>query len=743
MPKTNRNIFKFSLIFILFLFILSLLSAFHIHNTWEMLNIEAKFSLEEVTKKGSNLIEKDFDNDLDTLKIISNEFMAYPDIPLSDKLKRLNLEANRLNCTGIGYADLDGNAILSDGTEAYIGDRDYFINALKGNETISDLLVDKTDLSKHIVVCSVPINFDGKITGVLFISNSMEQLSSKTSLSFFDNQGYSYIINNKGDIILNPNQSTSTSNIFDLMKNSHHNYIDNFMTDLSNNASGVTRLMFNNIDTYIGYSPIDGTENWSLISIIPTDVFFDNSEQIMNQVLLLSVILIFIFLCIIISLYFNQIKNNKLMYDLAFTDKTTGLSNYNKFIIDYNAKSISVNSKKYALIYFDIDNFKLFNDTLGYEFGNSVLKFLSTTLEGILLNNEIYARLSNDHFAIFLEYKNHSNEIIELINTINNSLTDVEIENHVNIDIVLSLGIYLVDNVETDINKMLNNASIARSSIKGNQHIHYAFFNENIKKVLSSEIHLVNEMKVALLKNQFEVYYQPKFSLTTNEIVGLEALIRWKHPTLGFISPATFIPLAEKSGFIIDIGRFVFDSVFNNLTQWQESGFNKLPVSINISRVELYQTDLIEFLDDLILKYNVDINLIEIEITETAAINDLLFTNVIVEKFKNLGFKISMDDFGTGYSSLSFLRSIPIDILKLDKTFLDDIETDPRSKNIATAIINLAKSLNLTVVSEGIETAGQAEFLKLAGCDIAQGFYFARPMPNEELLKLMASNSNI
>lgn len=300
----------------------------------------------------------------------------------------------------------------------------------------------------------------------------------------------------------------------------------------------------------------------------------------------------------------------------------------------------------------------------------------------------------------------------------------------------LCVGIYFVEEGEVDIQKAVNKANMARSVAKG-KNINYAIYNEDVRNKLSEESMILDDIKIALVKNQFEVYYQPKFSLVNGEMIGSEALIRWNHPEHGFISPAVFIPIVEKSKLILKIGRFVFERVCTDLSEWKKQGKNIVPVSVNLSRVELYQPDIVKFINKTIQMYNLSSDFIEIEITETVAINELNILKNVLNELRKHGFSISMDDFGTGYSSISCLRDMPIDILKLDKSFLGGIEHDERSRNIAKSIVSLAKSLDLVVIIEGVESKEQAELMKQFGCDLVQGFYFARPMPAKNFLDLL------
>lgn len=375
----------------------------------------------------------------------------------------------------------------------------------------------------------------------------------------------------------------------------------------------------------------------------------------------------------------------------------------------------------------------MINDTFGYEFGDNLLITIAKALKEELTEGEVFARLSSDYFAIFCDYKNGRNKIIRKLDSIRNN-----IESNLSIvfEISLCVGIYFVEEDEVDIQKAVNKANMARSVAKG-KNINYAIYNEDVRNKLSEESMILDDIKIALVKNQFEVYYQPKFSLVNGEMIGSEALIRWNHPEHGFISPAVFIPIAEKSKLILKIGRFVFEKVCTDLSEWKKQGKKIVPVSVNLSRVELYQPDIVKFINKTIQMYNLSSDLIEIEITETVAINELNILKNVLNELRKYGFSISMDDFGTGYSSISCLRDMPIDILKLDKSFLDGIEHDERSRNIAKSIVSLAKSLDLVVIIEGVESKEQAELMKQFGCDLVQGFYFARPMPAKNFLDLL------
>ncbi|MDX5676928.1 bifunctional diguanylate cyclase/phosphodiesterase, partial [Clostridioides difficile] len=532
-----------------------------------------------------------------------------------------------------------------------------------------------------------------------------------------------------------------SKNIYKLLKQDNDiQEVNRLKKELQENKTGATVLNMLEERRYLGYATMDNgnSENnyikdWNLIFSIPETVVFSNSKQIINRAVYAVLSIVLIFIAIIFYIIYIKKSNEKEILSLAYEDKVTYIGNQNKFYRECSKYLLDKPSLNYIIVYFDINNFKMINDTFGYEFGDNLLITIAKALKEELTEGEVYARLSSDYFAIFCDYKNGRNKIIRKLDNIR---SNIESNLSIVFEISLCVGIYFVEEGEVDIQKAVNKANMARSVAKG-KNINYAIYNEDVRNKLSEESMILDDIKIALVKNQFEVYYQPKFSLVTGEMIGSEALIRWNHPEHGFISPAVFIPIAEKSKLILKIGRFVFERVCNDLYEWKKQGKKIVPVSVNLSRVELYQPDIVKFINKTIKMYNLSSDFIEIEITETVAINELNILKNVLNELRTYGFSISMDDFGTGYSSISCLRDMPIDILKLDKSFLGGIEHDERSRNIAKSIVSLAKSLDLVVIIEGVESKEQAELMKQFGCDLVQGFYFARPMPAKNFLDLL------
>ncbi len=444
----------------------------------------------------------------------------------------------------------------------------------------------------------------------------------------------------------------------------------------------------------------------------------------------------FIFTAIIIGLCFLVIKMYKLikknlhskLKNIEQSDILYNVRNKFKFIVDAEDHINKNKEKRYALAHYDINKFTIINNCVGYKIGDEILMQISMILNDNFVN-EVFGKAEGDNFFVLFEYS-EQDELISRITNITEKIESLDIWNEVNIKPAVITGICFIDNENIDVRSAIDKAVFAKGELKSGHTSSYAIYNDSIGNNLIEVKKLENDMYRALEKNEFEVYIQPKVDLRTGEISGAEALVRWNHPELGLLNPIRFIPIFEKNGFVIKLDKFVFEQVCIHLRKWLDLGYDVVPVSVNVSRIHFLNNNFVTDYNEIKKKYSIPDYLIEIEITESVVFSnekeDEIFT--VMRKFRNDGFDISMDDFGSGYSSLGLLKDMPIDTLKLDRIFLEHIE-DYSSQIIVNNIVNIAKNLNMNVVSEGVETNMQVDFLRDIGCDMAQGFIFERPIP--------------
>lgn len=380
----------------------------------------------------------------------------------------------------------------------------------------------------------------------------------------------------------------------------------------------------------------------------------------------------------------------------------------------------------------DVSDFKYVNETFGYEYGNLALKHIAATLRRNLKRHELVSRTSGDHFGMLLQYDTEE-QLKERLSRILEVAAQFPEDAYGNrYRAVMTCGVYLIGE-ERDPNKIRARATVARKSLKKAFVTQIGFYSEEDYNRELQNRELENELKGALANRQFVVYFQPKYDITSEHIIGAEALIRWEHPQRGLIAPNVFIPICEENGFVREIDFFVFRTVCEKIRSWIDQDIPPIVISINFSRVHLEDRNFVKQLIETAREYQVPPKYLEIELTETALYSEMNTLLEAMRQIKSAGFGLSMDDFGSGYSSLHLLREMPVDVLKLDKGFLDDCAgEDTREQRVISHVISMAKDLEIAVLAEGVETSQQRDFLKNSNCDMIQGYYYAKPMPEQQ-----------
>lgn len=415
---------------------------------------------------------------------------------------------------------------------------------------------------------------------------------------------------------------------------------------------------------------------------------------------------------------------------LAQFDALTGIPNRHSFSEQLNRATARARreGRKVTLLYMDLDEFKFVNDTLGHDAGDSLLKEVADRLRRSVRAGDVVARLGGDEFAIMIEGLSGPLEVEAVAEGLIKVLAEPYPIAGRQLAVTASLGITMFPSDNSDPQMLLKNADIAMYQAKEGGRNTFRFFTQRMHEELMEYHELERDMREGLARNEFRLAFQPKVNLLTKRLQGLEALLRWTSPTRGEVGPATFIPVAEQSGHIVPLGYWVLDQVCRQITEWRAAGYPVVPVSLNVSARQFQLPDFHQRVAEAIARHGVDASLIEIEITEGLMMEDTGLAERCLDYLKSVGVRISVDDFGTGYSCLSYLHRFPIDVLKIDRSFIRQIGQGSGNEEITDAIISLARSLQLETVAEGVETTEQVDFLVTHGCHVAQGFLFGRPM---------------
>lgn len=440
----------------------------------------------------------------------------------------------------------------------------------------------------------------------------------------------------------------------------------------------------------------------------------------------------FVFITKILAFYLLKLRESERITEqmqmIENYDMLTGLPTLQKFRIDIKIIFDTHPEQKFAIGFLDINNFKYINDTLGYDRGDELLKDLALFLNREAVPMQINARASADNFVSFIPFSNEK-VLKERITELINQFIAEEKEKNISYNIGIAIGLYVLKPDEKDFMGIIDNANIARKLVKNSSMSMCEFYDEKMEREIMKEQMILGCMETALKEREFKVFLQPKISLKTGEIIGAEALVRWIRKDGTLLPPNDFIPLFEKNGFIVRLDFYIYEEVFRILKRWKIEGKPLVPISVNVSRVHLYQTDFIDKVMQLIEQYEIEPKLVEFELTESIFLDNTVNAISIMKELQNRGFCVSIDDFGAGYSSLNLLKDMRTDVLKLDKEFFRAGDMKKEEKIIVSSIISMAKQLNMKVLSEGVETQKQSDFLKKVNCDMAQGYLYAKPLP--------------
>ena len=686
-------------------------------------------SLSEEAEENAALIEKEIDAKFGVLQSFANELSSTGDE--IEEIRDMKSFVEVYNFRRMGFVDLNGIAKTTDGFEKDLSFREFYQVGLKGESFITESLQETIGDSTEdmINILSVPVyDNKGEIKGVLFATYLTEKFHEVIFSDSFQGEGYTYIVAGDGDVISSygDGMQKEYDNIF-IYTGDAAQYDDAIQEKVENDMrEKISRVGIgvneDNDKYFYCYKPLEiesADMNWYIFSIEPKSVLDERMHPIMRDIQFLTVILICILVMANIVFLFYNLRRRQELFRLAYKDSITGGDNFSNF----KEKAKKYENTEGYVIALDISEFKLVNNVCGNASGDEVLKVIWHVILANCNDNEQAARVNADRFVIFWiesSKKTVTYRIEKLINEIEGISEQLSVPR-----LYPVIGIRAVEKLD-DADKRYGEALRAKALVKNRRDRHYAFYDEIDYDTIVENKKLENGFEKALADKKFEVWYQPKFNSHTGKIVGSEALIRWRADDGSLISPGRFIPLFEKNGNIIRLDEYVFREVCRQQKEWQKEGIQILPVSVNISRFSLYYSNVVEKYERIINYYDVDHKYVQIEITESAIIENTVIVELI-QKFHDAGFDILLDDFGSGYSSLASLNQMPFDTIKLDKSLVDYVGNENGEK-LLKFIVQLVQSLGMKITAEGVEYKEQLDFLENLNCDDIQGFYFSKPL---------------
>ena len=739
---TNAGRYKLNIKWILPLFLLMLILSYFGINYVTDLTYENVYNniteLSEQTAAQLNLAITEQKRFIDTMvSSINSGFFNTPE----DIFKRYRPDLADYHFTRLVILDENGNGITSDGhtVKNYANIESYFEKS-KDNVYLAEnqpSVLTGADYLVNVYAKAFELNGEKLIIFATIHTDDYREILLRR---LFHGKGSTYLVNNDGIILIDSSDTVTEDNVnfYNLLRDNmvaetNIAKINEMEQGIKSKQVGTFDIRLNKSVYFMHYEKVN-VNDWYVISIAPDDTIAKELLQFIQIAIAVCIGITFAILGVSIFIDLSSQKKNRKLYKIAYIDPVTEFGN-EVYFKENGARFLQTEIKNKYIIALDINKFKALNNIYGYEFCNKILKALAEKLDSILPNDNIICRISNDVFATVFSYEKN---IETLLNKIFHEASNLKIDD-TDIHVNLAIGVYKITAKDTDIHKALDKAYMARSKIKGLYHDNYYIFDEVLENQLVEEQQIESCMEQALKDKEFVIVYQPKTAASTEKTVGAEALVRW-HKDGQVIPPGKFIPLFERNKFIVKLDLYIFEQVCKDLATWKEK-YGTVPiVSINVSKEHFVYENFIDEYEKITNKYGVDRSKIDLEITESATVDDKIDIIKVLNTIKEKGFVVSIDDFGTGYSSLSMLQSMPIDIIKIDKVFVDkaDLASD---KNIINYIVYLAKRLSVKTIVEGVETKEQADYVRNLKCDVIQGYYYSKPISKEEFEDYFTKNS--
>ena len=710
----------------------------------EVENYKEKFKAEMMNYKLQ--LDRKIEGNFKTIRVLSafiNNCSEYDNEDIRNRLRNLDIDDNLLK---ISIASKDCDVIISNIYDENNNEVSYsnldknfksiLEESLQGKEVISDIYYDE-NLREEVLTLSTPIYNEEKITGVVTITTSVEELSNILKESKYGSYGFIDMIDNKGNILILSDKGVKRKKIDNIFESSYiiEENRQAIEKALSENKEQYDDVVYNGVRYGVYFIPLEYND-WYL-----SCVSFDNVMESLNhrttKILQIIFILLFILIIIFAILSYKIIKkNDKELKKLAYFDNLT--ESYNCTMFKLVIRKLLKENKDYYLISLNIKNFHFINEEFGREEADKLLKYIAKVLNNNIDEKECFCHNFSDIFLMLVKSEDE-NLLIKRLNKIKEEINKFKFIENNEYEIKINSGIVNCNdifegnkNIQEDnyIESIVSYAAFALKEAKKLES-EFKFYGTQSHKEEAKVNYIESNMKKALENKEFKLFLQPKIDLQNNTILGAEALVRWIKDDGSMIYPNDFIPLFEKNGFCVDLDLYMVEQVCKKLREWIDKGEKAIPISINQSKKLFYLNDYVDRIDRIIKKYNIPSQYIILEILESLAIENVEKLNKTIKRLHEKGLKVSMDDFGNGYSSLNSLTLLEIDEIKLDCMFLRNLEYKNKEKQaiVMKNIIHIAKEMNISTVAEGVETKEEEELLKNINCDYSQGYLYSKPIP--------------
>lgn len=693
--------------------------------------------LMEVSNQGVKLIQQEVKQNQMLLRNLAIFMEEGKEDPAALREKLVPVEENN-HFRRMGFVTEDGTSYTTDHTDLSFASEtqmmERFRPGIEGRECVVDGFED-LELGDPVTIYQAPFTTGEGMKCTLFATYGNEYYQEILSVSTFGGEGYSYIIKENGDRVVG-----DFDNLFRALEGEgagNRPAVQQMRQGMESHQSGYVKLKDDGGMRYIYYQPLE-INDWYLLSVVPGSVI----RKDVNIILALAYGMTF--LCICLMLYLTgRVRGAENSYwkkleDTALKDRVTGLPSFERFKSDAKDLISEAGNGTYAMVCFNILMFQYVNELYGYKEGDRVLSVVGAGIRESLKDGELAARINADRFAAILRYdgreeiRSRAMDIIEKLETrAESSRPGMEYE------IIMTAGVYVIEDPDEVVDKMVDRAKAAfTKEIRGTLE-NCGFYDNAIRDRAVRQREMENHFEAAMAQGEFLVYYQPKYDVKEKRFHGAEALVRWNWQKESMMPPGEFIPVFESNGMIVQLDEYMFRETCRQVKAWLDAGIPVDPVSVNISRLHLYQKNFVDTYLDIIRETGVPAKAVSLELTETVLFHNEGILNEALERFRDAGIQILMDDFGSGYSSIQLLSVMPIDMLKLDKSLVDNSTDNLRIQAALRSVVSLARTFGIDVIAEGVETKEQYDLLETMGINYIQGYYCAKPMAGDEYERLI------